>query len=200
MIKVDTGIPIVHRFDDVADQATCDLIYQNFLQVHGVNHDPDTNKLPWFENNTQNWWMLPDINMRRLVNEQRQKITRLVASAFNTMVYPTFTDLVLWRPGKQMAKHKDNGYAGQTHLFHRTHTSVMYLNSGYQGGETFIETEWGRYLSTPRIGSMVCFPSDESAEHGVTQVQGGLRLTLSIWFCTQAQHCEDTVHSNQIRL
>lgn len=200
MQKVDTLIPIVHRWDNVIDSETCALLCATLLQLKGIKENYDAAKLPWFENDTHTWWQLPDIAIRRLIAQQRSTISQTVSSAFNQTLYPTFTDLSIWRPGKKMDLHKDNGYKNETWLYHRTHTAVIYLNDNYQGGETFIHTPWGNYTSKPQTGSMVAFPSDESALHGVNEIGGGLRFTMPVWFCSDPRHAEDTVYAGSIVL
>jgi predicted 2-oxoglutarate/Fe(II)-dependent dioxygenase YbiX len=111
-------------------------------------------------------------------------IAQLICLNFRQIVFPHFTDLVLWRAGRKMAEHKDDGYPGDDPILNLRHFSaVTYCNDDYGGGETFIRNEHGGYyLSTPRIGSLVFYPSDERCPHGVNEVLRSDRVTLSTWF------------------
>lgn len=106
------------------------------------------------------------------------------------MVYPHFTDLVRWRPGKAMAEHKDDGYPGDDPLLgFRHYSAVTYCNDDFEGGETFIRNgQGGHYLSHPKAGSLVFYPSDERAAHGVRPVVGNDRVTLSSWYTRDPAH------------
>ena len=191
MQQQDTGSNLIHRFDgallpDLCQQL-CDLIRDKTHKDGGVT---DLAKLPWQDSDTYSYQLWQDEKLRRLIGAYRIMVSQLICLSFRTVVFPHFTDLVLWRPGKKMAEHKDDGYAGDDPLMSCRHFSaVTYCNEDYSGGETFIRNEHGgHYLSTPKTGTLVFYPSDERATHGVNEVRGSDRVTLSTWFTKDAHH------------
>jgi len=187
--KRDTGSALIHRFDGALDPAICrrlcDLIRSHAARDQGAR---DTDRLPWHDSDTYSFDHWHDQELRKLIGAYRIMVCQLLALSLRTIVFPHFTDLVLWRPGKKMAEHKDDGYEadGDT-LSCRHFTSVTYCNDGYGGGETFIRNEHGsHYASTPQCGTLIFFPSDERCTHGVNEVVGQDRITLSTWFTRDA--------------
>ena len=185
MHQVDTGSALIQRFDGALHpdlcRRLCDLIRAATARPAGA---ADLGKMPWHDSDTLSYDHWQDQELRRLVGGYRIMIAQLICLASRQIVFPHFTDLVLWRPGRKMAEHKDDGYAqdGDT-LKCRHYSAVTYCNDDYSGGETFIKTEHGGYYeSSPKCGSLVFYPSDERATHGVREVGGGDRITLSSWF------------------
>jgi hypothetical protein len=70
-------------------------------------------------------------------------------------------------------------------LEQRTHTAILYLNDGFDGGLTrFKETDFGPYREVePVAGRMVAFDVANNA-HGVTRLKSGKRYALNLWFST----------------
>lgn len=190
MEKVETGSALIHRFDGALHprlcQRLCDLIRSRTARPA---HDVDPAKLPWHDSDTHGFDLWQDEELRRLIGGYRIMVAQLICLSVREIVFPHFTDLVLWRPGKKMAEHKDDGYAGEDQFRCRHYSAVTYCNDDYSGGETFIRTEHGgHYVSTPRQGTLVFYPSDERATHGVNEVRGQDRITLSTWFTRDARH------------
>ena len=68
------------------------------------------------------------------INFCRKNISKLVNDSYNVLSYPHLTTLVMWKEGKSMAIHKDNGYENDKDILHmRTYTAVMYINDDFEG-------------------------------------------------------------------
>ena len=98
---------------------------------------------------------------------------------------PLFSDsaqIVRWDPGIELVCHVDNlepdGRPNPTP--HRAFSSILYLNDGYEGGETYFP---GHNLRIkPEAGALVLFGAGPEYVHGVTRVTKGLRYTYAGWF------------------
>jgi hypothetical protein len=204
MNKVDTGFPLIYRFDDVLDTESCKLIYEYTINQKINSEYSIDGRMPWFDDDHIPMTKISDNNIKNIIIKHRDVVTTLVADCFKTIVYPHFTDIVLWRTGRKMAFHKDDGYQGDTTLYVRHFTTVTYINDDYQGGETLIRNQDTTlpsgvpidpeldvyYKSIPRTGSVAIFVSDERCEHSVNEVLSGNRLTIPIWFTTDISHKE----------
>lgn len=191
MQKVETGSAMIHRYDGALHpdicRRLCDLARGRTDRPVGGT---DLSKLPWQDSDTFAFDLWEDGELRHLIGAYRVMVSQLICLAVREIVFPHFTDLVRWRPGKSMNEHKDDGYPGDHDvMICRHYSAVTYCNDDYSGGETFIRTEHGGYYdSVPRTGSLVFYPSDERASHGVKQVQGSDRVTLSTWFTRDVGH------------
>jgi hypothetical protein len=79
--------------------------------------------------------------------------------------------------------HFDNQSSG---VKHRTHTAIMYLNDGFEGGYTqFREADFGPFREVkPSAGKLVAFRVAENA-HAVSKLKSGRRYVLNMWFSTR---------------
>lgn len=184
---------LIFQYDNIVEGKFCDFILYYYQNNHYTDLN-DTTKLPWFEGNTFYWNFLKNTEIKNEISKCRDVITNLVKQSYNIEVYPSTTTLVMWKEGKSMAIHKDNGYEHDKHLLHmRTYTAVMYINDNFIGGETIImkeNTNKLEYLCKPKKGSVLIFKSDESCLHGVKRIESGERLTLSMWFAIDEQYLE----------
>lgn len=184
---------MIYRYDDIVAASNCNTIY-DFYNTHYTNDLNDDTKLPWFEGNTIYWQLLKNTEVKNQISLCRDVITQLTKDSYGVDVFPHLTTLVMWKTGKSMAIHKDDGYEHDKKTLHmRKYTAVMYMNDGFVGGETIImkensdETE---YASVPKKGSVIIFKSDESCLHGVNKIIDGNRLTLSMWFSIEEKYSE----------
>jgi hypothetical protein len=71
------------------------------------------------------------------------------------------------------------------HVKHRTHTAILYLNDGFEGGFTqFKETDFGPFRQVqPAAGKMIAFDVAKNA-HAVSKLISGERYVLNMWFST----------------
>jgi len=89
--------------------------------------------------------------------------------------------IVRWFPGMEQGLHADD-MTNTEHkgLEHRLFGSIIYLNDGYQGGQTY----YGNFdiQVTPKVGTLAIHPGDPEHLHGVTKIEGGTRYTIaSFW-------------------
>ena len=191
MKKVETGSALIHRYDEALNPDICGRLC-DYIRTYTTKEEDevDLGKLPWQDSDTHALARWQDTELRRLVAASRIMVAQLICLNFRKIVFPHFTDLVLWRPGRKMAEHKDDGYPDDTDDFSCRHFSaVTYCNDDYGGGETFIRNEHGsHFLATPKCGTLVFYPSDDRCTHGVNEVTGGDRITLSSWFTRDVDH------------
>ena len=191
MIKIDTGSNTVFRFDDMMDADTCDQLCQYALEKL-TPKKINSNLMPWHEKETLSWVDIPQPELKNKIRDYRKRAEQLVRDTMNKDVFIEFTDLVVWRTGRKMPRHRDDGYNARDAFRSRKWSSVLYLNDDFEGGETFIKTENGNdYVSKPKKGSYVFYYSDPRNEHGVNTVISGYRVTLPLWFCTDPKMSED---------
>ena len=184
---------MIYRYDNIIDSTMCDSILNYYTETYD-NQLNDINKLPWFEENTIYWVNLQKTKIQNEINFCRKNISKLVNDSYNVLSYPHLTTLVMWKEGKSMAIHKDNGYENDKDILHmRTYTAVMYINDDFEGGETIIQKENSNeieYECKPQKASVLIFKSDDSCLHGVNKITKGNRLTLSMWFVIDEQYLE----------
>jgi len=178
-------------FNNVLDSQSCDLISE--YVVNNVNKSfKDLNKPPWDEKDNIPLAHVNDKEIKQFIKMFRFHVGVLAMQSFNIVLYPEFTDLVLWRTGRSMASHIDNGYGNNSELQKRVVSTVTYLNDNFKGGETFVKDDENKiFVNKPIKGSMICFYSDEKSWHGVNLVESGNRITLPIWFTDDPKAQED---------
>ena len=185
---------LIYRYDNVISDLQCDKIFNYYKKNHNNNIN-DTKVLPWFEGNTLYWNFLKNTIISDEIKNSREIITDCVSKSYKEIIYPNTTTLVMWKEGKQMNIHKDNGYKNEEHILGmREFTSVMYLNDNFEGGETIILKENSNeieYKCKPQKGSVLIFKSDESCLHGVNKIEKGERLVLSMWFTKNVKYLEN---------
>ena len=181
----------IFRFDNVLDVSTCNRIYGFMIGKLSDNPRLNDHTMPWHNNEAFIPWDLQDQDLKEKVKDYRKIVTELVCDSFKKKLYPEFTHFVLWREGRWMDRHKDDGYVLNDPLSVRKVSSVTYVNDDFVGGETYIANVSGTdYQSKPKQGSMVCYLSDESNAHGVNKVTKGNRVTLPIWFTDDFEKSE----------
>jgi hypothetical protein len=95
------------------------------------------------------------------LNEHIQKIDK------DTKV--SFFEVVEWRKGLSMPKHKD--------FLVNNYTSIINLNDDYEGGQTIVDEE----IITPKMGQIITFEGSQ-IPHGVLDVKLKSRFTLPVWY------------------
>jgi predicted 2-oxoglutarate/Fe(II)-dependent dioxygenase YbiX len=84
--------------------------------------------------------------------------------------------LSLWRVGGWAGEHIDNHREAEF----MTHSTVIYLNDDYEGGEIYFPKL--NFKHKPTRGDAVIFPcSGPEYVHGVTEVTSGTRYTIPMW-------------------
>lgn len=184
---------LIYQVDNLVDDSICDAIldYYNKNYTNDIN---DVKKLPWFEGNTIYLNQIRNTEIANHIDLCRKKITDVITKSYGEKIYPHLSTLVMWKEGKSMAAHKDNGYENDKHiLWMRKYSAILYINDDYDGGETFVLKENSRepeIVNKPKKSSLLCFRSDDSCLHGVQKVTSGNRLTFAMWFTTEENHKE----------
>jgi 2-oxoglutarate-Fe(II)-dependent oxygenase superfamily protein len=192
IVPVETELPWVFQFENVLSPQVCDAAVAHIANVTQAKR-ASAEIMPWEDGDAIAWRELADGPLKAHLYAYRLLLTQMASHCFQTILYPTFTDLVLWRAGRSQGEHKDDGYdfPEDDELAIRKVSSVTYLNEGFEGGETFFRGAGDIFhLNTPKRGSVVLFASDERCPHGVLEVKSGIRVTLPIWFTDSVAHCE----------
>lgn len=134
-----------------------------------------------------------EIDAIRIMQQVRFLALTLLCQAVrpDEPIYSDTAQLVRWTPGHELPAHTDNtepdGRPNPTP--HRSFSSLLYLNDGYDGGETYFPGHGVRLK--PQAGTLVLFGAGPEYVHGVTRVVSGLRYTYAGWF-TFEKTMEDT--------
>lgn len=100
------------------------------------------------------------------------KIKEIVEQYVKEHIEIDWCELVKWPPGANQDMHFDT--AKQRTIF----TSITYLNTDYDGGNTKILND---ISIVPKVGRTSYFDG-MNYMHGVTTVENGSRYTLPIWY------------------
>ena len=184
MIRVETGAPFIARYDNVFSLDACSSLVE-YIQKVIPRDRPSYDGMPWDNRDSLAFVSISDLEIRKSLDSQRFLVSQLIHSHYRDIVYPHYSELVVWREGKSMPLHKDDGQPGydEAFLWMRKYSVVVYLNDDYSGGETVIKPTVGReFVSVPKTGSIVIFKSNEECMHGVTEITSGTRFTHALWF------------------
>ncbi len=168
-------------YHNVLNEYQCQSLieYINFTKRH-ILKPRNIDSYPWHDNDTISYQDVDPI-MKFNLDKVRYAIGQRVCLYASEPVYPHFTDLVMWVEGRSMDLHVDNGTGindpRDSYLKNRHYSSILYLNDGFTGGETYFESG---YQTKPEAGSLVVFPS--GMKHGVKKITNGIRFTLAMWF------------------
>jgi hypothetical protein len=126
----------------------------------------------------------------RIIQRSRQAVMRHYSLRF---LWLDYAHLVMREPiaGEESTSSNELSHPWHfdnqaDHVKHRTHTAILYLNDGFEGGLTqFKEASFGPFRQvTPGTGKMISFAVDGNA-HAVSKVLSGKRYVLNMWFSTQ---------------
>jgi hypothetical protein len=95
----------------------------------------------------------------------------LVRTYFKDTVI-NFSQIVKWPTKEKQEEHLD--------FDHHTHTSILYLNDDYKGGETVV----GNKVIKPEKGKIILFEGCK-LKHQVLEIKSGVRYTNPTWYMTQ---------------
>jgi hypothetical protein len=122
------------------------------------------------------------------IGEDSKKVYLLIAEAFNRCVthyknwieikealYPETFVLVRYLSDDYYDVH----YDGPTST-HRSVSSVMYLNEGYEGGHLDFPLQFYTYY--PKAGSVLVFPSNYAFEHIANPIKSGVKYAVLAFY------------------
>jgi len=121
------------------------------------------------------------------VLEAVRRCQRLTAGAFHLEpLYPETVLLAALSDGQGHVAHADNERRigdewVPNHTPQRNFAGILYLNSGFEGGELRFEGDEPR-IFRPAEGLYVSFPCDRHFVHEVTPVERGRRYSLALWY------------------
>jgi predicted 2-oxoglutarate/Fe(II)-dependent dioxygenase YbiX len=194
MKKIIIKENFIYKFENLVEDYVCDKILDFYTKNHS-NDLNDTSKLPWFENNIIYYGDLMKTDISNEIKTLKEIITKCVETSYGETVYSNVSTLVMWKEGKSMGIHKDNGYEHDKEMLHmRKYSAVFYVNDDYEGGETIVLKENSQepeIVYKAKKSSLLLFRSDESCLHGVKTVKKGNRLTFAVWFTTDENHKEN---------
>lgn len=186
---------MILRFDHALSDEVCGLLAEPLRAMIRGRQTVNVASMPWFDHDTINWVEHSPDTMFWAIDRYRQFVCDVVGLMFGEPVWVNFTDLVLWRKGRSMERHRDDGYTADDQFRARHFTTITYLNDDYAGGETFIRVpgQSADYVSKPKRGTLVIFPTGEEFAHGVNPVTAGNRYTFPIWL-TRTWSARETQH------
>jgi hypothetical protein len=111
----------------------------------------------------------------------RERVRVAVEAALDAPLLVELTGLSAWRAGSGMRLHSD---AGREYLRQREFAAVLYLDD-HPAALFFAD---GARVE-PRAGRLALYAATD--EHGVEDVLGGERPTLTLWFTSSPAHDED---------
>ena len=122
-----------------------------------------------------------DPEVSRLMRDANLRCKATIKQKYGIDAYSDTLQIIRWFPGMEQPLHADDMTNTEHKGFeHRLFGSIIYLNTEYQGGQTY----YGNFdiKVTPKIGTMAIHPGDPKHLHGVTKIEGGTRYTIaSFW-------------------
>lgn len=174
-------IPIISEGEFLSPEECTAL--SEFLEAN-VKRLGRENVEPFFSYRQISYASVDSLRVREIMDGVRTRIAALLSDGLHGggVLYPEYTDLVLWSEGQSMNIHKDNL---PPHFEHRLYSSILYLTT-CQGGAT-IFPEFGIEVP-PEAGRMIAYPA--SVPHGVHPLMAGRRHTLASWYTGDADRRE----------
>lgn len=87
--------------------------------------------------------------------------------------------LLRYKPGQHFHEHVDN-VARHATWGQRQLSVVLYLNDGFDGGETYFPRQ--QRVITPVAGNLIVFPSHFTHPHASADVVTGVKFSVVTWF------------------
>ena len=174
-------IPIISQGGFLPEEVCTTL--SKFL-IGNVRRLGRENVEPFFSYRQINYTNVDSSSVRKAMDEVRRRIAALASVGLHGggVLYPEYTDLVVWREGPGMNVHRDDL---APHFRHRLYSSILYLTQ-CEGGATLFP-EYGIEVP-PETGRMIVYPS--SLLHGVSPITGGVRNTLASWYTADVNRKE----------
>ncbi len=195
MKKIETNSDVFFKFEDVLDASFCQFLNNYSLNKVNANHNNLNKTLPWLDEKVISWNNIDDKNLKQDILKYKFLLTQLIHDCYKTIVFPIFTDLVVWQKGKKMQIHHDDNHDDGVEdklLKKRIISTVTYLNEDFVGGETVIYKNNKEFFTNkPKTGSVLIFTSDNRCKHSVNEIISGTRVTMPIWFTNDIDFLEN---------
>ena len=173
----------VITIDEVLSAGECSELIEylrlNLASVPSMRHTNSS-----FDGREIDYSRVTSKSVRAIMDRVRRFVAAVGSDALELeLLYPEFTDLVVWPAGSSLPHHTDDKLFPQ-----RKVSAVCYLNDDFKGGETRFDTEGTRATVrngppriNPRRGRLVMYPS--GIRHWVTPIKrrSPTRYTLALW-------------------
>ena len=153
---------MIYSYENFLTPSEC----QYFINQHSKLFNPANDRRSAYHRKTE----VIDYSLC-LVQDSKKLNGRLNFTVKNidTEAFVNYFQIVEWPTEEFQPTHKDFEY----HYY----TSIIYLNSDFEGGETFVEKKEIK----PKQGLMVLFAGDKMI-HGVNKITKGTRYTIPCWY------------------
>jgi len=144
---VDTGSKFILRIDNALDDKICDEI-RSFAEnsptfLNCVGNMPES-KILSFGSEIYTF----NNKISRTISAYKFMLSQIIYKYFDKIVYPDSTEMMYFFPGANLGWHPDSHPFDVDSTppipntqYHRTISTVFYINDDYGGGETVIRTE-----------------------------------------------------------
>ena len=114
MKKIHSKNNLIHCYEDVMSKEECELIYNFTLNAKKDNPSDSSDKMPWEISDTIDPIKIEDEGIKttiikNIIIKNIKILNDIISKEFNEQVYSYFTEIVLWRKGKKMDVHTDDG-------------------------------------------------------------------------------------------
>jgi len=112
---------------------------------------------------------------------------------FLTVTHDSGFEMLRYQEGQRFGIHTD-AILGRQEGF-RQLSAVVYLNDGYEGGETYFPRQQIRFKA--QAGDLILFPSTFCYPHESLPVTNGVKYAIVTWFMAYPKVQEDSVKEEQ---
>jgi hypothetical protein len=187
---------MIKTFENFIKNEECDILIKWISE--NVNKKGKINPSENFSYRQVDHLLVDDFTTWNVMEKYRWKVSQYAIKHFDyEMLYPEYSDLVVWYSGDSMGLHADNfdcigGKPYTDDLYFRKISCLIYLNDNFEGGETFFEN--GNIIK-PKKGMLAMFPSNCTHMHGVTRITNGTRYTMPMWLTDLEDICLQRIGS-----
>lgn len=173
------------------------IIKENFFEEDELLFLLEAAKInTYWQSQSHDFWKNRVVNLSQLYikkecPESIEYFLKLISSKINELIcnyffvekaYVDTIDLVRWPSGKFQSPHVD-----EIPHKHRKWGSIIYLNNDFYGGETYYPNI--DLVVKPKPGMLIIHRGDEIHRHGVTEVSGETRYTISSFWGLEKDKC-----------
>jgi hypothetical protein len=173
---------MIKKFENFITNDECDILIKWLSE--NVKQKGKINSSEIFSYRQVDHSLVDNLQVWSIMEKYRWKVSQYAFKHFDyEMLYPEYSDLVVWYEGDSMNLHADNFDCSGNKpflddLYFRKISCLIYLNDNFEGGQTFFEN--GEFIN-PKKGMLAIFPSDCEHKHGVSKITNGIRYTMPMW-------------------